>query len=66
MRVRVERCWTGHSDRFRFRITLPDGSVEIVADYECEGWTRKKATEALDLLENVYGIKRRNVRFVYA
>lgn len=58
MNVIVERC----SDGF-FRLTIPGVGREFVKD-EDGGWTRRTARRALDLLENVYHIARRRVRFV--
>lgn len=58
MIVRVEMCWNGRN--LRARLTLPDGSRESVP---CEAWSRRCATKALDIIENVYGLKRRNIRF---
>jgi len=57
MKVYVERC-TG-----KFRLTLPCGSREFISNPEGDLWCRKFATEALDILENLYGATRRNVRF---
>jgi len=59
MRVKVESCWGG-GDRFYFRLILPDGSREHVPG---ERWCRKVASDALDVLENVYGYARGRVRF---
>ena len=61
MKVNVERCWSGGGDRFTFRLTLPDGSREIVSGQE---WNRRTASEALDVLESVYHLKRTAIRFV--
>ena len=61
MRIQIERCWSG-GDRFTFRLTLPDGAREYVRG---EVWNQETATEALNLLERVYGLARRSVRFVH-
>ena len=61
MKVTVNSCWGGH-DFFSFRLTLPDGSRESVRGIR---WDRSVATEALDLLEKVYGLKRTAIRFVH-
>lgn len=45
---------------FRFRLPCTNLCVEYVRS---EQWDKKTATEALDLLQYVYGINRRNVRF---
>jgi hypothetical protein len=62
MTVLVESCW---GDKLYFRITLPPeahsrANREFVVG---DTWNRRTATEALDLLENVYGLKRANIRF---
>lgn len=62
MNVEVERCWGGNN-RCYFRLTLPDGSRETVTGGSW--WTRATATEALNLLEVLYGVQRRGVRFVH-
>lgn len=59
MKVKVEACWAG-SDKHRFRLTLPGGARESVPG---DTWNRAKAKEALDLLEQVYGLPRSKVRF---
>ena len=59
MRIKVESCWNG-GDRHYFRLTLPNGDRESITGYT---WTRSTATEALDLLESLYGYIRRSIRF---
>lgn len=59
MIVKVEGEYCGH-DRFRFRLTLPNGKRESVPGRE---WTRAVAADALTVLERVYGYSRRNIRF---
>ena len=63
MKVKVNHESTNHS-RYRLRFTLPrlNQCCEFVS---AENWTRKTSSEALNLLERVYGIKRENVRFVH-
>lgn len=58
MIIKVERCW-GNT----FRLTTPTGEREFISHDEGDSWSRKYATEALNILEWVYGYKRRNVRF---
>lgn len=58
MIVKVEQCWGGKD--LYFRLTLPDGSRESI---QKDTWDRKAATEARNLLENVYHLKRQNIRF---
>lgn len=60
MRVKVESCW-GANNKYYFQLTFKDGSREFVRG---DQWTRKVASEALDIAENLYGLKRKNVKFV--
>lgn len=59
MKVKVEACWSGGKNYY-FRLTLPDGSRESVPG---ESWTRKVASQALDLIESNYKVPRRKIRF---
>ena len=59
MKIKVESCWSG-GDKFSFRLTLPNGQWESV---QGEVWDKQLASEALDLLESVYGLDRKNIRF---
>ena len=59
MKVKVELC-NGHE--MYFRLTFPDGNREMVFG---ESWGRKQAREALNICEYVYGLNRKNVRFVH-
>lgn len=61
MTIRVQTCWNGRN--ILFRIKLPAGGHESIA---ADQWDRKTASKALDLLQNVYGLKRQNVRFYVA
>jgi hypothetical protein len=63
MKVRVNHESTNHS-RYRLRFTLP-GLNHCYEYVRAENWTRETSSEALNLLERVYGIKRENVRFVH-
>ena len=58
MKVKVEACWDGKA-RY-YRLTMPGGARERI---NREVWDRKAASEALNLLENVYHLPRRSVRF---
>lgn len=62
MKVKVEACWAG-GERHYFRLTLPDGRREQVTPASPQHWDRAVATEALDILENVYHLDRSKVRF---
>ena len=59
MRVKVERCSKG------FRLTMPNGGREFISYQDNHGdwWCRAYATQALNLLENVYGYARRAISF---
>jgi len=59
MTVNVELECSGHG-RYRFRLTLPTGEREFIGG---DTWTRKSASAALDLLERLYHINRRSIRF---
>ena len=58
MTVKVELCWNGK--RHKFRLTLPDGSREW-SDFPY--FNRPARVDALNLLENVYHLDRRKIRF---
>lgn len=60
MRVRVEGTYGSH---FRFRITLPDGRRFSLRGMD---WTRALSTEALDIIQRLVNIRRRNVRFEHS
>jgi hypothetical protein len=59
MTIKVESCWSG-GDKYAFRLTLPNGEREHIGG---DKWTRFHASQALDLLESVYGLNRKNIRF---
>lgn len=62
MIVNVEACWPGHGvTSFRLRWTYR--GIPACERVSGERWTRKVATEALDLLEQVYKLPRRSIRF---
>ena len=59
MRVRVQLCWNG--SRLLYRLLLCGGLL-IHADT----WTRKTATQALDLLAvELPNVKRSSIRFIH-
>ena len=60
MKVKVQNCWAG-SDKFYFRALVCGG---LLVRHDGSGWSRKIATEMLDLLE-VHGFNRSVVRFVH-
>lgn len=57
MLISVERCTK------YFRLTLPCGGREFVSYRLGEFWTRAHATEALNVLQHVYGFSRKAIRF---
>ena len=58
MVVKVEQCSSGQ--HLYFRMTWGDGHWQHL---KRDTWNRKTASEALDLLETVYGLSRRNIKF---
>lgn len=61
MKIEVEATWNGQIDGLGFRLTTPLGEREYIKGAK---WTRKLATEALDLYEQVYGYQRSSIRFL--
>lgn len=61
MKVKVERC----INYFRLTWKTNDWENREIISYHDDdaGWNRRYASEALDLLENVYGLCRANIRF---
>lgn len=60
MKITVERCMGNY-----FRLTTPCGSREFISHDEGDSWDRNHATQALNLFERVYGMKRSSIRFVH-
>ena len=61
MKVRVQICWCG-GDKFVYRAVLCGGLRVSAPDGK---WSRKVASELLDLIEIETGYARRNVRFIH-
>jgi len=57
MRVSVTRCTKA------FRLTMPDGSRESVANPDDDRWCRAFAIQAKDIICPNYNVTRANVRF---
>lgn len=57
MKVKVEACWGG-GDVYH-RVNVNGDRFRVNRDT----WDRKAATEALDVLENVYHLPRSSIRF---
>lgn len=69
MKVIVERCFRSKNDgncnyRLTFRCFRGDSlhRESIIAP----DWTRRQSSEALDILEYLYKVNRKNIRFVHA
>ena len=61
MKIYIEHCYGGG---FYWRLNCPGGMQERIADHDGRGqWTRAMACAALDILENLYGLNRKSVRF---
>ena len=58
IRVKVEGCWGG-KERY-FLLTWGNGHWQHL---HAEKWNRRTASEALNILEHVYHLDRRSVRF---
>ena len=58
MKINVEQCWNG-GDSFSFRLTFNGRLEKVIA----ERWNRTVATQTKNLLERVYGLNRKNIRF---
>lgn len=63
MTVYVDHCWSG-GNNYKFRLDFK-GNREVISCSPGDYWDRSYAKTALDLLQNVYGINRRRVRFVH-
>ena len=59
MKVKVQYCWCG-GDKFIWRALIA-GGLRIPADGN--EWSRKAASEMLDLIEKEVGLNRRDIRF---
>lgn len=64
MKVFVEAC-CGAGFRFHHRLVFPWHGRTLRESVDGCLWTRATAGQALDLLENVYHLPRRKVRFVH-
>lgn len=74
MNVHVEGCWNGtnggDNGGLSFRLSIPKGRGRNVGGYWRESvggmrWNRRVAAQALDILESLYGVDRRTVRFIH-
>lgn len=62
MKVLIEPVFRG-SFRISFCVSKRH-CVEFVTRTAGENWTRKHSTNALNLLQNLYHVNRKNVRFI--
>lgn len=64
MRVTVERTWSGNRQAFRLEFRHDGRTMrESLSRTEGEEWSRRKAKEALDILQALYGLPRSSTRF---
>lgn len=64
MRITTETLFNGHRTSIMLVLPVPTGTRETSREFlDAETWNRKTASEALDLIESVYGIPRSRVRF---
>ena len=65
MKINVEPFWDGSKKGQAFKLRWQDAKTGYHWEYISApvDWNRKTATTALNLLESVYGIKRRNVKW---
>lgn len=61
MTIKVEGVWNG--SKIGFRMTDNKGRRETI--FPAETTTAFPSRKALDLWENLYGYKRRNIRFAH-
>jgi hypothetical protein len=62
MIVHVEGEWSGGSAS-RWRLRWKQHGRVVSESVRGDEWTRRTASQALDLLERVYGLRRRLIRF---
>lgn len=55
--ISVERCYKS------FRLITPQGKVEHVSNPDGGYWDRSAAIKAKDIFANLYGMKRKNIKF---
>jgi hypothetical protein len=60
MKIKVEAC--SGSDHY-YRLNIPHNGRVCREFVKGETWGRREATEALDMLEALYHLNRRSVRF---
>lgn len=63
LRVTVTACWNGHHNYFLVGYISRGNGFISACRIRSDHWGRKEATEALDVLEGVYGLERRKIRF---
>lgn len=66
MKVNVTQCCGDHLYyRFSFCVEHFGNNKEEYFRINGEEWTRKIASEALDIIEQVYGFARNKIRFIH-
>jgi hypothetical protein len=65
MKIKVECCFNGHKLFYNLSIPNERGGNRYNERVYSDSWDRATAKEALNLLENVYHLKRSNIRFVH-
>lgn len=61
--VTVTRCFNGHECYFLVGYVSRGNGFVSACRIHADSWDRKSATEALDVLESVYGLSRSKIRF---
>lgn len=68
MKIKVRSCWGGAND-FTFELSIPNGErLYIPRRYPRKFagyWNKYLATKALNALESLYGMNRKNIRFIH-
>lgn len=64
MIVHVDRCWGGNH-KYYFELTRADNGIAIftIDNPDNDRWHRQHAKEALDLIEYLYKVKRKSIKF---
>lgn len=62
-KVTVTRCWNGHELYFLVGFISQGNGFISTCRITADEWTRATASEALNVLESVYGLCRSRIRF---
>ena len=66
MTVKVEQCWNGRTMTFRLNIPHRGKICRELVGGDTFIWDKATATDALNLIERLYKVPRRNVRFAHS